>query len=108
MEKLRKGLKKGEYFEDGGRIFVIDEVLEDGKYISHQTEAPNESDMTAAEMKERLKELGLPTSGNKAELAERLAAAERTEEETEKTEEKSEETEKRTEKNSETEEESEE
>ena len=81
MEKLRKGLKKGEYFEDGGRIFVIDEVLEDGVYISHM-ETPKEG-MTAAEMKEKLKSLGLPTSGSKAELAERLAAAE-TEEETEK------------------------
>ena len=82
MEKLRKGLKKGEYFEDGGRIFVIDEVLEDGMYISHM-ETPKEGGMTAAEMKEKLKSLGLPTSGSKAELAERLAAAE-TEEETEK------------------------
>ena len=40
MEKLRKGLKKGEFFEDGGRTFVIDEVLEDGKYISHEDKPP--------------------------------------------------------------------
>ena len=40
MEKLRKGLKKGEYFEDGGRVFVVDEVLGDGKYMSHETERP--------------------------------------------------------------------
>ncbi len=34
METLRTGLKKGEMFEDGGRIFVIKKVNEDGTYIS--------------------------------------------------------------------------
>lgn len=36
MEKLRTGLKKGDYFEDGGRFFVVDDVLENGNYISHR------------------------------------------------------------------------
>ena len=39
MEKLRAGLKKGDYFEDGGRFFVIDDVLENGNYISHRVSA---------------------------------------------------------------------
>ena len=79
MEKLRKGLKKGEYFEDGGRIFIIDEVLEDGKYTAHKVEAPEElegdPELTVAELKAQLKALGLPTTGSKAELHERLIAA---------------------------------
>ncbi len=33
---ITKGLKKGEKFEDGGRYFVIEEVLETGDYISRQ------------------------------------------------------------------------
>ena len=39
MEKLRTGLKKGNYFEDGGRFFVVDDVLENGNYISHRVSA---------------------------------------------------------------------
>ena len=39
MEKLRTGLKKGDYFEDGGRFFVVDDVLENGNYISHRVSA---------------------------------------------------------------------
>ena len=79
MEKLRKGLKKGEYFEDGGRIFIIDEVLEDGKYTAHKVEAPEElegdPELTVAELKAQLKALDLPTTGNKTELIERLNEA---------------------------------
>ena len=76
MEKLRKGLEKGDYFEDGGRIFVVDEVQADNRYIAHQVEKPEEeTDLTVAELKEQLKQLGLPTSGNKAELIERLNEA---------------------------------
>lgn len=33
---ITKGLKKGEKFEDGGRYFVIEEVLTSGDYISRQ------------------------------------------------------------------------
>ena len=33
---ITKGLKKGEKFEDGGRYFIIEEVLATGDYISHQ------------------------------------------------------------------------
>ena len=40
--ELRKGLKKGEYFEDAGRFFVIEEVLESGDYVSRQIEKPEE------------------------------------------------------------------
>ena len=80
MEKLRKGLEKGEYFEDGGRIFVVDEVLAENRYLAHQVEKPEETDLTVAELKEQLKELGLPTSGNKAELIERLNEAQENEE----------------------------
>lgn len=76
MEKLRKGLEKGDYFEDGGRIFVVDEVQADNRYIAHQVEKPEEeTDLTVAELKEQLKQMGLPTSGNKAELIERLNEA---------------------------------
>ena len=32
----RKGLKKGDKFEDGGRIFVVEEVLETGNYLSRE------------------------------------------------------------------------
>ena len=33
---IRKGLKKGDKFEDGGRIFVVEEVLETGNYLSRE------------------------------------------------------------------------
>ena len=33
---IRKGLKKGDKFEDGGRIFIIEEVLETGNYLSRE------------------------------------------------------------------------
>lgn len=33
---IRKGLKKGDKFEDGGRVFIIEEVLETGNYISRE------------------------------------------------------------------------
>lgn len=31
---VEKGLKKGAYFEDAGRIYVVDKVVKEG-YISH-------------------------------------------------------------------------
>ena len=34
MESLRKGLKKGDLFEDGGRVFAVVEVNQDGSYMS--------------------------------------------------------------------------
>ena len=33
---IRKGLKKGDKFEDGGRLFIIEEVLETGNYLSRE------------------------------------------------------------------------
>ena len=33
---IRKGLKKGDKFEDGGRVFIIEEVLETGNYLSRE------------------------------------------------------------------------
>ena len=44
MEKLRAGLKKGDYFEDGGRFFVVDDVLENGNYNSHLVPAEEAAD----------------------------------------------------------------
>lgn len=35
-----RGLKVGETFVDGGRSFVVDKVLPDGNYISHQVKNP--------------------------------------------------------------------
>lgn len=75
MEKLRKGLEKGTYFEDGGRIFVIDEVKEDGKYISHQVEnyeEENYEELTVKELKAIAKQRGIPSTGSKEELIDRL------------------------------------
>lgn len=39
MENLRKGLKKGDKFMDGKKYFVVDKVLEHGKYLSHEIPA---------------------------------------------------------------------
>ena len=101
MESLRKGLKKGDLFEDGGRVFVVVEVNQDGTYLS-ELWCPNEkegaavesSEDTAAgcekanldpqdlenwslkELKKLAKDMGLSTSGTKAELVERIAAEE--------------------------------
>lgn len=33
---ITRGLKKGERFEDGGRTFIVEEVLENGNYISRE------------------------------------------------------------------------
>ena len=33
---IRKGKKKGDKFEDGGRVFIIEEVLETGNYLSRE------------------------------------------------------------------------
>ena len=33
---IRKGLKKGDKFEDGGRLFIIEEVLETGNDLSRE------------------------------------------------------------------------
>lgn len=48
-KELRKGLKKGEYFTEGGRTFRIDEVTEDG-YIAHVEDEPKRK---ASEPKEK-------------------------------------------------------
>ena len=47
MDKLRAGLKKGDYFEDGGRFFVVDDVLENGNYISHLASAEEATEKKA-------------------------------------------------------------
>lgn len=51
MKKLTTGLKKGDKFEDGGRVFIIDQVLPNGDYISHIAAA----DGTTEEEKETAK-----------------------------------------------------
>ena len=33
---IRRGLKKGDMFEDGGRLFIIEEVPETGNYLSRE------------------------------------------------------------------------
>lgn len=98
MESLRKGLKKGDLFEDGGRVFVVVEVNQDGSYLS-ELWCPKEEAAVAAsegaagcvkanldpqdlenwslkELKKLAKDMGLSTSGTKAELIERIAAEE--------------------------------
>lgn len=74
MEKLRKGLKPGDYFEDGERLFVVDEVVEEGKYKAHQVEEEeiNYEEMTVKELKAIAKERGIPSAGTKEELIDRL------------------------------------
>ncbi|MGN1413520.1 MAG: SAP domain-containing protein [Anaerovoracaceae bacterium] len=100
MESLRKGLKKGDLFEDGGRAFVVVEVNQDGTYLSElwcpkeKTEAAvaasegaagcvkanlNPQDLeklSVKELKKLAKDMGLYTFGTKAELVERIAAEE--------------------------------
>ena len=46
---IRKGLKKGDKFEDGGRVFIIEEVLETGNYLSREIK---EEDIIEEEIKE--------------------------------------------------------
>lgn len=48
MEKLRRGLKKGDTFEDGGRIFEILEVNEEG-YLSCLKKEPLEEELIEKE-----------------------------------------------------------
>lgn len=51
------GLKKGDTFEDGGRIFVIDEVITDRQYISHVVEDPKKAkNKPIKEEKDEMKE----------------------------------------------------
>lgn len=96
MESLRKGLKKGDLFEDGGRVFVVVEVNQDGTYLSElwcPKEKEEASEGTAGcvkanldpqdlenwslkELKKLAKDMELSTSGTKAELIERIAAEE--------------------------------
>ena len=53
---IRKGLKKGDKFEDGGRVFIIEEVLETGNYISREIkEEIDEMPVEAAPKKTRTK-----------------------------------------------------
>ena len=40
--ELAKGLKKGDIFEEAGRYFVVEEVLENGNYISSEIKKPEE------------------------------------------------------------------
>lgn len=39
---ITRGLKKGERFEDGGRTFIVEEVLENGNYISREVTKEDE------------------------------------------------------------------
>ena len=53
---IRKGLKKGDKFEDGGRLFIIEEVLETGNYLSREIkEEIEETPVKAAPKKTRTK-----------------------------------------------------
>ena len=66
MKNLQRGLKKGEKFVDGGRVFVVDEVLDGNRYISH---------VVAEEVKNKasekeLKELDVITSEEEKETLE--------------------------------------
>ena len=96
MESLRKGLKKGDLFEDGGRVFAVVEVNQDGSYMSElwcPKEEPEASEDAAGcvkanldtedlenwsvkELKKLARDMGLSTSGTKAELVERITAEE--------------------------------
>ena len=54
---IRKGLKKGDKFEDGGRVFIIEEVLETGNYLSREIkEEIEEVEETPAEEEEKQEE----------------------------------------------------
>jgi len=83
MKKLQKGLTKGERFEDGGRIFVIDKVNLDGSFLAHQvTDGETEEDLRknlqrlkVPELKDMAKNLELDDEGKKDELIERIAQA---------------------------------
>ena len=46
-----KGLKKGDRFEEGGFIFVVDKVLDDGNYVSH-IESKKENDTESVKPEE--------------------------------------------------------
>ena len=82
MKKLQKGLKKGEKFEDGGRIFIVDEANPDGSYLAHQvTEEPEvgEDDVKKSlqrlkvpELKDMAQKLGIDDDGKKEELIDRI------------------------------------
>ena len=53
-----KGLKKGDKFEDGGRLFVVEKVLPSGNYISREIaeeepDAPEEIPEEPAEEPEK-------------------------------------------------------
>lgn len=50
---IRKGLKKGDKFEDGGRVFIIEEVLETGNYLSREIK---EEDIIEEEITEEAEE----------------------------------------------------
>lgn len=77
MKNLQRGLKKGEKFTDGGRVFVVDEVLDGNRYISH---------VVAEEVKNKasekeLKELDVITSEEEKEtLEEKIELPEENEE----------------------------
>lgn len=89
MKTLKKGLKKGDRFMDGKRCFVIYEVLEPGRYLSHEVseeeaedEVSEEEDedaegsclncSTVEELRQMAREMNLPATGRKAELIERI------------------------------------
>lgn len=61
---IRKGLKKGDKFEDGGRIFVVEEVLETGNYLSR-------------EIKEEIEETPVEEAPEKEEIIEEAPAEEK-------------------------------
>ena len=49
--ELAKGLKKGDIFEEAGRYFVVEEVLENGNYISSEIKKPEEKPKRAKKTK---------------------------------------------------------
>ncbi len=49
-----RGLNKGDTWEDGGRLFVIDHVNEDGTYLAHAIE--EEKLNTVQDFKEKMRE----------------------------------------------------
>lgn len=83
MEFLRKGLKKGHKFMDGKRCFIVDEVLDAGRYLSHEIREEEAEEVegsclnckTAEELRDMARELGLHTSGKKGELITRIEEA---------------------------------
>lgn len=46
-----RGLKKGQTFEDGGRVFVVEKVLPDGNYLSRQVNGEELETAAKAEAK---------------------------------------------------------